>query len=214
MREMNCAEVQDAAAEFALDILDSEDRSIIAAHLIRCSECRAEVDSMQETFEHLLDLVPGTEPPLGFDRRVMKRVDSAGGRTRRRWRAVVGAAAAALLIVVGVTMGAVATHSSHPATPHLVSAPFIAAGGRQVGQIDVYAADRPPWVSMTVRGVDAKGPVSCELIDRDGTVTPLGSFDLVNGMGSWGAPDRWTDYDIAGARLVDASGQVVARASF
>jgi hypothetical protein len=126
----------------------------------------------------------------------------------------VGAAAAAVLIVVGATLGAVESGSSHPATAHLVSAPFIAAGGRQVGQIELYAGGKSPWVSMTVRGVTAQGPVSCELIDRDGTVTRVGSFDLVDGTGSWAAPDRWSANDTAGARLVNAAGQVVASATF
>jgi anti-sigma-K factor RskA len=214
MREMTCAEVQDAAAEFALDILGPEDRSIVAAHLIRCSSCRAEVDSMHATAGRLLDLVPGTEPPLGFDRRVLKRVDAAGMRAKRRWRVAMGTAAAAVLIVVGATLGVVETNSSHPAPAHLVSARFVAAGGRQVGQIVVYDAAKPPWVSMMVQGVAARGPVSCQLIDRDGTVITIGTFDLVNGTGSWGAPDRWSPYDMAGARLVDATGQVVAHATF
>jgi anti-sigma-K factor RskA len=214
MHEMSCSQVQDLAAEYALDTLDPEDRSIVAAHLIRCSACRAEVDSMSATAGRLLDLVPGTEPPLGFDRRVMKRVDSAGRRAGRRWRVVMGAAAAAVLIVVGATLGVVESSSSHPATPHLVSASLIANGGRQVGQIDAYDARQPPWLSMTVRGVAAQGPVSCELIDHDGRVIKIGTFDLVNGMGSWGAPDRWDTYDMAGARLVDSTGRVVAQATF
>jgi hypothetical protein len=214
MREMNCSQVQDAAAEFALDVLDPEERSIVAAHLIRCSACRAEVDSMQAAAGRLLDLVPGTEPPLGFDRRVMKRVDSAGLRSRRRWRTALVTAAAAVFIVVGATVGVVETNSSHPATPHLVSAAFIATGGQQVGEIKLYPAGRPPWVSMAIRGVAVHGPVSCQLIDHDGTVITLGSFALVNGMGSWGAPDRWSTYDMSGARLVDATGQVLARATF
>jgi anti-sigma factor RsiW len=213
MRELTCSEVQDSAAEFALDILDPQDRSIVAAHLIRCRACRAEVDSMQATAGHLLDLVPGTEPPLGFDRRVMNHVDASGARVRRRWRVTIGAAAAAVLIVLGATLGVVETSSSHPAAPHLVSAAFM-AGGRQVGEIEVYANNQSPWVSMMVRGVSVQGPVSCQLVDRSGTVETVGSFDLVNGMGSWGAYDRWNPNDMASARLVDAAGHVVASATF
>jgi anti-sigma factor RsiW len=213
MHEMTCSEVQDSAAEFALDILDPHDRSLVAAHLIRCQACRAEVDSMQATAGHLLDLVPGTEPPLGFDRRVIKHVDAAGVRGRRRWRVTIGAAAAAVLVVLGATLGVAETNSSHSVAPHLVSASFM-AGGRQVGEIEVYANSKSPWVSMTVRGVPVEGPVSCQLVDRNGTVDTVGTFDLVNGMGSWGAYDRWNSNDMAGARLVDAAGRVVASATF
>src|SRR5438270_10969976 len=101
---MQCSEVRDTAAEFALDILGPAERSAVAAHILRCPECRAEVESMGETAGRLLDLVPGTEPPLGFDRRVMARVGQPArpDRVRRRSRVGVGAAAA-VLIVLGTT---------------------------------------------------------------------------------------------------------------
>lgn len=207
MHDLKCSEVRDSSAEYALDILDPVEKASIAAHLIRCPECRAEVDSMQATAGRLLDLVPGTEPPLGFDRRVMQRV----GVTRPRHRLVLSAAAAVLVIVGGVFAGIGLRPSHHPAAELAAS---FSESGRHVGVIDIYPARTPPWVSMTVKGVTARGSVSCVLVSSDGTVTRLGSFDLVNGSGSWGAPDRWTTRGVAGARLVDASGQVVATATF
>ncbi len=76
MIDLTCAEARDLAAEFALDILEPEERSAVAAHLLRCPTCRAEVSGMEVVSERLLDLVPGTEPPLGFDRRVLARVQA------------------------------------------------------------------------------------------------------------------------------------------
>jgi len=74
MTNLTCAMARDAAAEYALDILEPEERSALAAHLVRCPACRAEVDAMSDVATRLIELVPGTEPPLGFDRRVLARV--------------------------------------------------------------------------------------------------------------------------------------------
>ena len=74
MTELTCAQVRDAAAEYALDILEPGERSAVAAHLLRCPACRAQVEGMSGVATRLIELVPGTEPPLGFDRRVMARV--------------------------------------------------------------------------------------------------------------------------------------------
>lgn len=210
MHDLTCSDVRDSAAEYALDILDPVEKSSVAAHLIRCPECRAEVDGMRTTAGRLLDLVPGTEPPLGFDRRVLEHVGAARPRRRRRWQ--LGLSAAAAVLVVGGAFAAVNLAPSHHRVTELAAS--FTESGHQVGVIDIYSGRKPPWVSMMVNGVSARGSVSCVLVARDGSITRLGSFDLVNGSGSWGAPDRWSTSDVAGARLVDASGHVVASATF
>ena len=211
MHDLQCAEVRDSAAEFALDILDPNERSAVAAHLLRCPDCRSEVDSMHLTADRLLDLVPGTEPPLGFDRRVLERLGITGHR-RRVWQWGLSAAAA-VLIVLGVSLGVVESGTSHP-SPQLASAVLVQSG-RHVGSIEVYRTTKTPWVTMSVRGVNgAHGSVACELVDRSGQLMTVGRFDLVNGSGSWAAPDKWSTSNLAGARLVDTTGQVVATATF
>jgi hypothetical protein len=49
---------------------------------------------------------------------------------------------------------------------------------------------------------------------KDGRITTVGSFDLVNGSGTWGAPDPGGFGGVAGARLVNSRGQVIATATF
>ncbi len=78
----------------------------------------------------------------------------------------------------------------------------------------VYVGGRPAWVTTTLRGDIASGPVTCELFGRNGTVTKLGTFDLVDGSGSWGAPDPAGRSGVVGARLVDRAGRVIATATF
>jgi hypothetical protein len=216
MTEVQCHNVRDAAAEYALDILDADERSAIAAHLLRCRECRAEVDDLSGVSSRLLELVPGTEPPLGFDQRVLARVrrDRRAGRRwvsrRPRLTAGLAAAVAAGVLVFGSLGWFERGGSSHPARA-VLAADFI-QGGRDVGE--VYATERPNWVGMTVRGAKGAEKVTCQLVGRDGSITTLGSFDLVDGSGSWGAPDPTGFAGAAGARLLDNTGKVIATATF
>jgi hypothetical protein len=67
---------------------------------------------------------------------------------------------------------------------------------------------------MTVDGATGAERVTCELVGKDGSITRLGTFDLVGGSGSWGAPDRAGLTGMVEARLVGADGQVIATAVF
>ncbi len=232
MNELTCAQVREEAAEFALDILEPAERSVLAAHLLRCPACREEVDAMCGVATRLIELVPGTEPPLGFDRRVLARVQDlapssrsvwpfrrgegrgGGSRSGRRSRliaaaAAVAAAAALIFGSVGWLMG----RSDHHPTSKLILAAEFEQGGRDVGEVYAYRGT-PPWLNMTVHDVRGDQKVTCELLGKDGSRTPLGSFDLVGGSGSWGAPDRWGLTGISGAWLVGSNGQVIATAIF
>jgi hypothetical protein len=230
MNDPTCTEVHDAAAEYALDILEPEQRSAVAAHLIRCPECRAEVEAMSTVGARLLDLVPGTEPPLGFDRRVLARVRPRRrrgpwpvGRTSR-WvsgrsgvLAGVASLAAAAAVIVGALGGFSGGTAAHP-TPRIVTAALV-EGTRNVG--DVYltvdkslTGDKSPWLHMEVHGATGADKVTCELLAKDGSIMRLGSFDLIHGSGSWGAPDSTGPAGVSGVRLVGGTGQVIATAVF
>jgi hypothetical protein len=202
--EATCDMVRDSAAEYALGILPSEDRAGVARHLMKCPDCRREVDQLTVIGDDLLSLVPDAEPPLGFDRRVLSAVGSPSRRRLKTWIAAgAGAAAAAAAIAVV----AVPRHSVH----HYTTASLV-ADGRIIGS--VRAEGHPPWVWVTVDGAGASGRVTCDLMESNGTVDPMGSFDLVNGSGSWGAPEPAGAGTITAARLVAADGHVVAVANF
>jgi 3D (Asp-Asp-Asp) domain-containing protein len=67
---------------------------------------------------------------------------------------------------------------------------------------------------MTVRGVSESGSVTCQVLGVDGAVMTLGTFDLVDGSGSWSAPGPAGLAQDTGVRLIDANGEVVASAPF
>jgi hypothetical protein len=223
MIEPSCTRVRDSAAEFALDILPPIERSAIAAHLLRCASCREEVDSLVGVGARLLELVPGTEPPLGFDRRVLARMHLAHPRSRRHVIGALGRRRPRLLVGVAATAAAVAVALGplglYPGreTDHTPSGAILAAefhqGSHDVGMLYGYPGS-PPWFSMTVRGATGSDTVTCELVGKDGSLTPIGSFVLVRGRGSWGAPEHGGFANVAGAQLVGSDGRVIAWASF
>jgi anti-sigma factor RsiW len=205
--ELTCAEVQEAAAEFALGILPQSERGLVATHLLRCYRCRREVAALSEVASQLLDVVPGTEPPLGFDRAVMARMTPRRRGRRLGW-AVLGAAAACALLV-GVALQ-IPGGSGHPVRPTSEVAVF-REGGVAVGSVT--AGGQPVWVSVTVRGAAVSGPIACQVVSRTGSVQTLGVFELVHGSGSWAAPDPAGIRGDRDARLVDSAGRVLATAT-
>lgn len=225
MIDLTCAEARDLAAEFALDILEPEERSAVAAHLLRCPTCRAEVSGMEVVSERLLDLVPGTEPPLGFDRRVLARVQAGPAEARpahqvgvrrfarRRPRVALAVVAMSAAAAVGFGwIGWMAGHRDHRTQPAVVLSAAFRQGGHDVGEVYAYAG-HPEWLEMTINAGGPAGHLICEVVQRDGSVHVLGSFDLVGGKATWGAPDPAGVNGMTGVRLVDSQGHVVATAT-
>ena len=204
MADLTCAGVREISGEFALGILPHNERAGVAAHLLRCRECRQETTTMTAIGMRLMELIPGTEPPLGFDRRVLARFRPQ----RRPFLAAIAVAAVAAAIAAA---GASGDLGGHPARAADLASP-LRQGARTVGMVSV--GGRPAWVTMTIRAGTTSGPVTCELLARNGVVTKLGAFDLVDGSGSWGAPDPASMSGVVGARLVNPAGRVIATATF
>ncbi|HET6964573.1 MAG TPA: zf-HC2 domain-containing protein [Acidimicrobiales bacterium] len=219
---MTCTQVEQSATEYALGILPTEEARAVSAHILRCPDCRREVDDIRRVGDQLLDLIPDAEPPLGLDQRVLSAVrpqpTARPARPARRpvrrpgqMRLLVTGAAAAALIVIGAVTATTLSSPHHPAHPAELTA-ILREGNHNVGTI--YVGGHPTWISMAVDHLSVTGKVSCQLVYRDGTVTDIGTFDLVDGSGTWGAPDPAGAAQPSGARLVGPAGEVLATASF
>ncbi|MGP7997845.1 MAG: hypothetical protein ACLPKI_11045 [Streptosporangiaceae bacterium] len=75
--EMSCQEFSGVAAELALGVLTGRERADALAHLDHCDACRETVRQLTMTGEGLVGLLPGLEPPPGFETRVMERIGLA-----------------------------------------------------------------------------------------------------------------------------------------
>ncbi len=213
--------MQELAAELALDILSGYERATAQAHLNQCPSCRAYVSSLTQVSDTMLGLVSGVEPPVGFEDRVLSRMGMASSRQprqpQRRWFPIAVAAAVAALVfgVGGWVIGSVAMSrtTNESAAAEFRFAALHTAGDHQIGQVFTYEG-APPWMYMSVMEEPNVTSVACQLVRRDGTTVPVGSFALSGGKGSWGAELKLDPDTIVGARLVDTHGTVLATASF
>ncbi|WP_432095307.1 hypothetical protein [Streptomyces sp. bgisy100] len=84
MTDLTCAELRELGAELALGILPGQERAAAITHLDRCPSCREYVGHLTLAEDGLLGLLPGSEPPVGFEKRVMRRLGMAGARPAGR----------------------------------------------------------------------------------------------------------------------------------
>jgi len=233
--DMNCEKFAESAAELALGVLTGRERAAALVHLDRCDACREHLRQLSMTGEELLGLLPAIEPPPGFETRVLDRlgivepVPASGARGHRglaRWvrpgpagtvafsRRTL-AAAAVVLAVLGAALGGwgMRAATSQPAGTALNSASLLTSSQQAVGKVFLYNGS-PRWVYMSVYLESGNGPVTCELVGKDGHVTKVGTFRMDDGYGAWGSPDPVDNGPLTGARLVSANGTVLATATF
>ncbi|MEU6667758.1 hypothetical protein [Streptomyces sp. NPDC046727] len=175
--DVNCDKLREIGAELALGVLPGRERAEAVAHLDRCADCREYVRQLTMAGDRLIGLLPGSEPPPGFETRVARRLAQrataserhrparAYGRSwpglrghARRARLRLAAVATALAAVVGFAGWAIGTAveevtaSPPPAVesePVLVGDMDPAGGGRPVGEIYAHPGT-PGWIFVSV----------------------------------------------------------------
>jgi hypothetical protein len=232
LNEMGCDEFAAVAAELALGVLTGRERAGALAHLDGCDACRENIRQLTTVAEGLPGLLPTSEPPPGFETRVMERIGLAmpatepsepgkdrpgitarpgqwSGRTRRMLTV-----AAVTVMIVGAGLAGWGLNTATSTTPRspLSSATLLTASHKQAGEIYVYDGEHP-WFYMAVDLPGESTTVICQLVSKDGYITTVGSFQLVNGYGAWGSPAREEHGPVAAARLVAANGTVLATAA-
>lgn len=211
-----CRRVDEDLASFALGTLTGRERARVLEHLKGCARCAAEVESLSRAGDALLALSPESEPPVGFELRLMERfrgeVRPAGEpRARRR---VVLAVAAALIAALGFGADAwvhVATNNPPSATARPLSA-HLTANGKVLGEVFLTRGS-PSWLSMTVDDGSVGGVVRCQVVLANGAVTTVGTYVLTTGYGAWTMRVDASGDQVRTARLVDSRGAVLARAT-
>src|SRR5437899_3150556 len=161
MSELSCARLHELAPELALDVLTGDERATARAHLGSCPRCREYVSLLAQTGDRLLALVPGVEPPVGFEDRALARLRLRVAREPRsrprRWRSMALAAAVIAAVVFGTVGGAVAGLIGHPPVSAEAEIRFAQLRGgdqRPLGQVLAYGGT-PSWVYMSVTGAVA-----------------------------------------------------------
>jgi hypothetical protein len=231
MSELTCRQCHDFAAELALDVLPALERAATLVHLDRCTTCRDAVSSLALTADRLIELLPQAQPPAGFEHKVLASLTPPSPHTQQQWRMPVAIVIVTALIATGWILDRVhrdltsaqvkgSTGNDTNADERIVLyAPLTTVeqptGEHQIGHAYAYPGS-PSWIYLSL---DANtSPVSetihCEVVRRDGSTVPVGTFPLNHGHGTWGGPapvDRDTPTT---AKLIKENGHTLATARF
>jgi hypothetical protein len=150
-----------------------------------------------------------------------------GGRLRRSRRLLAVAAVVAVLAggaggwglrAATAQRGTAPAAAAAPVASSLTPAPLLSVARQRVGTVFYYQGN-PRWMYMVVdlssgQHGSVSGTVTCQLAGADGHYTTVGTFRLTSGYGGWGGPDPGIEGRVTGARLLAASGKVLATARF
>jgi hypothetical protein len=238
MTELTCQQCRELAAELALDVLTGRERAQALAHLDDCTSCRDTVSALTVTADRLIELLPNAQPPAGFEHRVMAALTPSSPGARR-WRLAGAAVLLTITLATGGWILGLATHDVRPAQTNTQAENDAQAGERtvlyapvttgqdqteqdqigehQIGHAYVYPGN-PSWIylSLATDSDTTSSTVRCEVIRRDGSTVPIGTFPLAHGHGTWGGPvpvDRNT-LATARLRLINGNGHTLATAHF
>ncbi|MGZ4271953.1 MAG: hypothetical protein ACXVSX_22450 [Solirubrobacteraceae bacterium] len=215
---MSCEHTRQLAAELALGIADGADRAQALQHLAECAECRRAVEELSAVTDELLTLAPERQPPVGFESRVLARLQPramAPQRLRRRPRLLAAAASAGVAAAVAAAIVLGATTDDRRLADHYRAAlaaahgsDFEAAPLRSPSQIRagvVYGyRGSPSWIFVATYRPYRSTSYTVELAMRSGRRVPLPSLRLDPRTGSAGQAIPVDLHQVASVRLVGA----------
>jgi hypothetical protein len=217
---MSCEHARRLAAELALGIADGADRAQALRHLAGCAECRRAVEELSAVADELLMLAPEREPPVGFESRVLARLQPAPSTAPRRaprWRRALivlapAAAAAALAVgvVLGVTQDDLRLADHYRATlaeahgSYFEAARLQAPGEVRAGVVYAYRGT-PSWIFVYVDPAHRSTTYTVELAMTSGERVPLPSFRIDPATGSAGEAIPVDIHRVAAVRLVGST---------
>ena len=207
----------DDVVELVLGTVDGDRRARMAAHLLRCAACRHEYDELAATVEDLLPAVPGAQPPLGFDERVLARI--AASRSPAPTRATAGAGRGSPwppprwspsssplgIWVASRDDGAVSTGD--------VATLRLSRDGTAVGTVSLSDVDGAPVMVVALVGAPDDVSYYCRITFADGSTFDSESWP--SGNGAWIVPLDPTGPTVASVDVLpDGTEQIWSAASF
>ena len=204
------------ASELALSIADGAERARALDHLAGCAECRRMVAELSDVTDELLLRAPEREPPVGFESRVLSRLQAPRTTTRRAWRPrrallmlapAAVAAALATVIVLGATRDdrrLADQYRAALAVAHGTSfeaARLRAPANRSAGVVYAYRGS-PSWVFVYLDRARRSTRYRAELVMTSGRRVPVPSLRIDPATGSGGQAIRVDLREVASVRLV------------
>ncbi|HVL05189.1 MAG TPA: zf-HC2 domain-containing protein [Acidimicrobiales bacterium] len=215
---MTCAELEALAAELALGTVSGAERAVALDHLAGCPACRELVSDLAEVADRMLLLAPVTEPPPGFESKVLAGMGVAPvrelGRPARRRRVLAGVAAVAL--VAAMSAAGAAWLAGEGERPVEIRTALAADNeGRWRCRAVVYG-DKPTWLVVSLDRMDgSNNSYSVEAVHA-GSEVPIkvGTFTLQQGHGTLARPLDLPAGHLESVRVLDAGGRVRYQMTF
>lgn len=199
MRELlECSAVRPLLPELATGATSGDERAGALGHVATCLECSRELAELTRTAEALLLLAPPAEPPVGFESKVLARLEAPPApvpvhRPRRRRMRTVLALAAALLLAVGT--GTTITYwqtaedrrvaDQYRRTlavangRYLTAARLTTADAQAAGTVFLYQGN-PSWLLLTISAAPTDGPYDIIAVDRHGAAHAIGTCHVAD----------------------------------
>jgi hypothetical protein len=228
--DMKCAEVRELAAELALDIAAGKERAAGMQHLTDCKDCRQLVAELSEVNDELLLSAPLSEPPSGFESRVVGGlIEPLQDRRQKvlthrvRWVAI----AAALVIAAALGGGSMflATADDRQLAQgyrdtltegqgSFFAAAPLEGSDRRVGTVFGYEG-RPSWVTVTLQPSPPTQRVfKIQVVTRAGKYIVLGDAALGGDNEVWGRQIPVDLSAVSQLRFVGPDGRTSFTATF
>ena len=201
---MTCEQTCRLAPELALGIADGAERAEALEHLAGCAECRRAVAELSEVTDELLLRGPEREPPVGFESRVLARLQPPQPAPRPRRRAprallalapAAAAAALATVVVLGATSddrrlaGEYREALSAAHGTSFEAARLHAPGNLSAGVVYAYRGS-PSWIFLYLYRGRRSERYRPELAVTSGRRVPLPSLRIDPATGSGGQAIR------------------------
>jgi hypothetical protein len=220
MKPMDCTQLSEAAPELALGILPGDERAAALAHLDDCPRCRREVNSLAGLADQLSLLAPRTEPPAGFEERVLASLPRSPTVLRpERRRRTTRAAVAVLALAACIALALVVRWGGSSSAPAFAAEQMRTPNGTVVGQVLVHREQPhallmslPGWEEHVTSYGQAGETYSLRIERRDGPaqVVPV----TMDSDASWASTLDFDAATITSVAMVDSQGRVVCRAEF
>ncbi len=208
----DCQRFDDDVAALALGTITGRQRADVIDHVESCRSCEALLEALSATSDHLLELAPVVEPPVGFEVRVLDRIhETQRARVfRSRRRVALLAVAAIAIAVLGFTAGDLFGNGS-PSHVNFSANSVLESRGRTVGELSVRSGS-PARLVVKITHLNRSGPVVCRVTDEDGRSVTLGIFWLYDGSGSWTVTMPFPARELRSATISTESGVRLASA--
>lgn len=229
-----CARYSGELAELALGIATGRERAEALGHVALCPKCQADMEQLSAAADSMLEVIPGVEPPLGFEVRLAERLgDGRAHQPVVKWWKLrrPSLVFAGLLAVIALGAGLGAGWLVRGGPPAVGGSAFgteqggrvttraLVSAGHAIGYVTVYSNPGPgssgvtSWLYMSLDAGSWSGSATCEVRLANGSKVQLGTFWLENGYGAWGVALASGTGKISSAYVVSGKA-VLASASF